>query len=147
LVSRSRAAGLGVFTWCKVASGRSRILDSVVPGERPADDVNEKVKEKKRIYHAFSATKQQTIDVNAKKRRGQLRWLSVAKTFHYDDGNEKLEKRDDERHLYRLYKARYCQIEDIGKFFDINDENDHLRLNRKMAMERWHDYSERISTI
>uniref|UniRef100_A0A183GRS3 Uncharacterized protein n=1 Tax=Heligmosomoides polygyrus TaxID=6339 RepID=A0A183GRS3_HELPZ len=29
----------------------------------------------------------------------------------------------------------------------INDENGHLLTNRKRAMERWHDYFERISTV
>ncbi|VDO19221.1 unnamed protein product [Heligmosomoides polygyrus] len=49
--------------------------------------------------------------------------------------------------FYRLAKARHRQSEDIEKFFGINDENGHLLMNRKRAMERWHDYFERISTV
>ncbi|VDP12487.1 unnamed protein product [Heligmosomoides polygyrus] len=44
-------------------------------------------------------------------------------------------------------KVKEKKSEDIEKFFGINDDNGHLLMNRKRAMERWHDYFERISTV
>ncbi|VDP11674.1 unnamed protein product [Heligmosomoides polygyrus] len=90
------------------------------------DDVKKKVKEEKRLYHAFLSDK--TAD--------NWRMYQEAKRT-----------RGGERQLYRLAKARHRQSEDIEKFFGINDENGHLLMNRKRAMERWHDYFERISTV
>ncbi|VDP40948.1 unnamed protein product [Heligmosomoides polygyrus] len=73
--------------------------------------------------------------------------IAAPKAAHYDDLSDKVETRDDERHLYRLAKARCRQAEDIEKFLDVNDHNDHLLTNRKRAMRRWHDYFEEISTV
>ncbi|VDP06181.1 unnamed protein product [Heligmosomoides polygyrus] len=78
-------------------------------------------------------------------KRAAKKAVAVAKTSRYDEGNEKLERCDGERQFYRLAKARHRQSEAIEKFFGIDDENGHLLMNRKGAMERWHDYFERIS--
>ncbi|VDO71371.1 unnamed protein product [Heligmosomoides polygyrus] len=112
------------------------------------DDVKEKVKEKKRLYHAFLSDK--TADnwrIYQEAKRAARKAVAVAKASHYEDVNEKLDTRDGERQLYRLAKAQHRQSEDIEKFFGINDENGHLLMNRRRAMEQWHDYFERISTV
>ncbi|VDP37453.1 unnamed protein product [Heligmosomoides polygyrus] len=64
-------------------------------------------------------------------------WANFARTG--------LESRDGERFLYRLAKVCHRQTEDVEKFFDINDENGHLLMHRKMVLGR--TYFEEVSTI
>ncbi|VDP06299.1 unnamed protein product [Heligmosomoides polygyrus] len=90
------------------------------------DDVREKVREKKRLYHVFIGDK--TVDNwrnYREAKKAAKKAVAGAKAAHYADVNEKLETRDGERYLYRLAKARCRQAEDIEKFFGINDENGH----------------------
>ncbi|VDP51949.1 unnamed protein product [Heligmosomoides polygyrus] len=55
--------------------------------------------------------------------------------------------RDGERFLYRLAKVPHCQTENVEKFFGINYENGHLRIDRKMVLNRWCTHFVEVSTV
>ncbi|VDO97032.1 unnamed protein product [Heligmosomoides polygyrus] len=73
--------------------------------------------------------------------------IAVARATHYDDVSGKLESYDGERFLYRLAKVCHRQIEDVEKFFGINDENRHLLMDRKMVLNRCRTYFEDVSAV
>lgn len=70
--------------------------------------------------------------------------VALARATHYDDVNMKLKPCDSERFHHRLAKVLHLQTEDVEKFFGINDENDHLLMDRKMTLNRWRIYFENL---
>ncbi|VDO90716.1 unnamed protein product [Heligmosomoides polygyrus] len=71
------------------------------------DDVKEKVREKKRLYHVFIGDKTVYNWRNyCEAKKAAKKAVAAAKAAHYTDLSEKLETRDGERYLYRLAKAR-----------------------------------------
>ncbi|EYB85543.1 hypothetical protein Y032_0296g1690 [Ancylostoma ceylanicum] len=67
---------------------------------------------------------------------------SVAPTraAHYDNISKQLDAKDgSERLIYRLVRSRQRQIEDVEKFYGVNDEHGHLLPNGKKATKRWCD--------
>lgn len=50
-----------------------------------------------------------------------IKTASIAKAAHYNDLNGQLETSNGERRLWRIAKSRDHQLEDIKKFFDINN--------------------------
>ncbi|VDP10495.1 unnamed protein product [Heligmosomoides polygyrus] len=107
--------------------------------------VKKKVREKKRLYHAFLSDK--TAEKYQEEKKSAKRAVAVARATHYDDVNERLESRDGGRILYRLANFCHRQTEDVEKFFGINDENGHLLMDRKMALNRWRNDFEEIPTV
>ncbi|EYC24622.1 hypothetical protein Y032_0013g2010 [Ancylostoma ceylanicum] len=48
--------------------------------------------------------------------------------------------------IYRLARSRRRQIEDVEKYYGVNDEHGRLLIDRKKATEWWGDYFKKIST-
>uniref|UniRef100_A0A7I4Y4S3 Reverse transcriptase domain-containing protein n=1 Tax=Haemonchus contortus TaxID=6289 RepID=A0A7I4Y4S3_HAECO len=146
-------------TWKSAVEAITRVARSELgmtkPGRRKidkqtwlwTDHVRDKVREKKKQYHAFFSEKTadnwQRYQI-AKKEAKKV--VASVKAAHFAELNEKLESRDGERYVYRLAKTRHRQTEDIERFFGINDENGYLLTDRKQALKRWREYFENIST-
>ncbi|XGW20197.1 hypothetical protein V3C99_003760, partial [Haemonchus contortus] len=147
-------------TWKSAVEAITRVARSELgmtkPGRRKidkqtwlwTDHVRDKVREKKKQYHAFLSEK--TADnwlryQIAKKEAKKV--VASVKAAHFAELNEKLESRDGERYVYRLAKTRHRQTEDIERLFGINDENGHLLTDRKQTLKRWREYFENISTV
>ncbi|XGW10231.1 hypothetical protein V3C99_012037 [Haemonchus contortus] len=147
-------------TWKSAVEAITRVARSELgmtkPGRRKidkqtwlwTDHVRDKVREKKKQYHAFLSEKTadnwQRYQI-AKKEAKKV--VASVKAAHFAELNEKLESRDGERYVYRLAKTRHRQTEDIERFFGINDENGHLLTDRKQTLKRWREYFENISTV
>ena len=146
-------------TWRKAAdvvveAARSE-LGVTKPGRRKTDkqpwlwtdEVKARVREKKRMYHAFLDSK---TDDRWRKyceaKRAAKKAVAVVKAAHYADVEKKLDTKEGERLIYRLAKSRKRQMEDIEKFHGVNDEHGHLLMDRRKAMKRWRDYFEKVST-
>ncbi|EYB96007.1 hypothetical protein Y032_0154g2985 [Ancylostoma ceylanicum] len=65
------------------------------------DEVNVRVREKKRMYHAFLDNKLTDSWLNQTKRAAR-KTVVVAEAAHYADVREKLDKKEDERLVYLL---------------------------------------------
>ncbi|XGW01098.1 hypothetical protein V3C99_013785 [Haemonchus contortus] len=147
-------------TWKGAAEAITRVARSKLgmtkPGRRKldkqtwlwTDHVKDKVREKKKQYHAFLIEK---TDDNWQRyqiaKKEAKKAVASEKAAHYAELIKKLESREGERYVYRLAKNRNRQTEDIGKFFGINDENGHLLTDRRQTLERWREYFANISTI
>ncbi|XGW06744.1 hypothetical protein V3C99_016790, partial [Haemonchus contortus] len=147
-------------TWKGAAEAITRVARSKLgmtkPGRRKldkqtwlwTDHVRDKVREKKKQYHAFLIEK---TDDNWQRyqiaKKEAKKAVASEKAAHYAELNKKLESREGERYIYRLAKTRNRQTEDIEKFFGINDENGHLLTDRRQTLKRWREYFANISTI
>ncbi|XGW15259.1 hypothetical protein V3C99_001051 [Haemonchus contortus] len=147
-------------TWKGTAEAITRVARSKLgvtkPGRRKldkqtwlwTDHVRDKVREKKKQYHAFliekMADNRQRYQIAKKEAK---KAVVFEKAAHYADLNKKLESRDGERYVYRLAKTRNRQTEDIEKFFGINDENGRLLTDRRQVLKRWRGYFANISTV
>ncbi|XGW23903.1 hypothetical protein V3C99_005819, partial [Haemonchus contortus] len=93
------------------------------------DHVRDKVREKKKQYHAFliekTADNWQRYQIAKKEAK---KAVASQKAAHYADLNKKLESRDE-------------------KFFGINDENGRLLTDRRQVLKRWREYFANISTV
>nr|CDJ86573.1 endonuclease-reverse transcriptase HmRTE-e01 [Haemonchus contortus] len=110
------------------------------------DHVRDKVREKRKQYHAFLIGKTvgnwhryQIAKKEAKKA------VASEKAAHYADLNRKLESRDGVRLPTR--KDPQPPGRGYGKGKGINDENGHLSKNRRRTLKRWREYFANISTI
>ncbi|VDO04602.1 unnamed protein product [Haemonchus placei] len=147
-------------TWKGAAKAITRVarskLGAIKPGWRKldkqmwlwTDHVRDKVRGKKKQYHAFliekTTVKWQHYQIAKKEAKNVV---ASEKAAHCADLNKKFESRDGERYVYRLAKTRNRRTEDIEKFFGINDENGHLLTDRKQTLKRWREYFENISTV
>uniref|UniRef100_A0A7I4Z612 Reverse transcriptase domain-containing protein n=1 Tax=Haemonchus contortus TaxID=6289 RepID=A0A7I4Z612_HAECO len=146
-------------TWKRATEAITRVarskLGTTKPGRRKldkqtwlwTDHVRDKVREKKKQYHAFLIEKttdnwqRYQIAKNEAKKA-----VASEKTAHYADLNKKLESRDGERYVYRLAKTRNHQTGNIEKFYGIDDENGHLLTDRRKTLKQWREYFANIST-
>ncbi|WP_218939395.1 endonuclease/exonuclease/phosphatase family protein, partial [Wolbachia endosymbiont of Atemnus politus] len=108
-----------------ITEAAQEVLGSTKPGRRKIDkmpwlwteDVKDKVRLKKKLYHEFLKDKTPTNwDIYRKARSDAKRTVAATKAAHYDDLYQKLDTRDGERDIYRLAKARHQQTEDIEMF-------------------------------
>ncbi|XGW28884.1 hypothetical protein V3C99_008576 [Haemonchus contortus] len=139
-------------TWKGPAEAITRVARSKLgvtkPGRRKldkqtwlwTDHVRDKVREKKKQYHAFviekTADNWQRYHIAKKEAK---KAVASEKAAHYADLNKKLESRDGERYVYRLAKTRNRQTEDTEKFFGINEENGRLLTHRRQVLKRWRE--------
>ncbi|VDO69069.1 unnamed protein product [Heligmosomoides polygyrus] len=109
-------------------------------------NVKERALEKKVLYHAFLRDKSHdNWQKYHEAKKATKKAVVVAKTKYYNHVYEKIQSRNGEPRLHRLAKNRH-RLEDIEMFFDISDENSHLRMNRKEALKRWRHYFYGMST-
>ncbi|VDL77297.1 unnamed protein product [Nippostrongylus brasiliensis] len=107
------------------------------------DEVKEKVRTKKSLYHTFLHSK--TADnwsAYRDAKRAVKKAVTNAKAANYEEVNRLLESREGERHIYRLARSRQRQTEDVLRFYGVNDENGQLLMDRTKVMRRWRDYFE-----
>ena len=111
------------------------------------DDVEMKVREKKRLYHKFLDDKTPgNWQIYKNANREAKKAVAVTRANHYKNLYDKLDTRDGERDLYRLAKSRDERTQDIEHFCCVNDKNGTLLTNRRAATDRWREYFEQIST-
>ncbi|EYC44370.1 hypothetical protein Y032_0463g1909 [Ancylostoma ceylanicum] len=137
-----------------LAAARSE-LSTTKPDRRKIDrktwlwteEVRTKVREKKRLYHLFLDNKTEDNWRSYREaKRSAKKAVAAAKAAHYDEVCKKLDSKDGERFIYRLAKSRQRQADDVEKFHGVNDEQGLLLMDRKMVMQRWRDYFEKVST-
>ncbi|EYC14715.1 hypothetical protein Y032_0039g116 [Ancylostoma ceylanicum] len=109
------------------------------------EEVRTKVREKKRSYHLFLDNKTEDNWSCREAKRSAKKVVAAAKAAHYDEVCKKLDSKDGERLIYRLAKSRKRQADDVENFYGVSDEQGVLLMDRKMAMQRWRDYFEKVS--
>lgn len=144
-------------TWNKVKriihKAAIKTLGTTKPGKRYierdawlwTDDVKTKVREKKRLYHAFLSDKapvnwQKYCEAKQKAKRA----VAVARASHYFQVTKKLDCRDGERSLLRLARRRNQQTQDIERFWCVNDRDGRLITQRPAVLERWRQHYKEI---
>ena len=62
----------------------------------------------------------------------------------YDKLYARLEKKEDEKELYRLARQRDRAGKDVQHVRVIKDENSNVMVNSEAALKRWKEYFEKL---
>uniref|UniRef100_A0A914WXY9 Reverse transcriptase domain-containing protein n=1 Tax=Plectus sambesii TaxID=2011161 RepID=A0A914WXY9_9BILA len=132
----------------------SETLGATKPGRRRidrltwlwTDEVQEKVRQKKKQYQQFLAAKTpENWKVYKEAWSAAKTAVASARSAHFESLYQKLDTREGEKEIYRLARSRHQKTLDIEKFYGVNDENGRLITDKKLAAERWRSYFETIS--
>ena len=105
------------------------------------DEVEAKVRKKKRLYYAFLESKSaETWRRYGEAKKAAKRSIAAAKSAHYDKLMNKLERRNGERSNYRLVEHQRRQAKGVEKFYGVNDEQGYLITDRIEVLKRWREY-------
>ena len=109
------------------------------------EEVQESIKEKKQAKTALDKIRDEnTKQIYKEKKNKAKKTVAIAKGRAYNDLYARLEKKEDEKKLYRLARQRDRAGKDVQHVRVIKDENGNVMVNLEAVLKMWKEYFEKL---